>query len=100
MYGASDELLARTRFTNDENRRIARCRALDHRQHGTHRRVLRDDLGRGVDAGELRVEILILLGELPLLPGAPDEYIDLRHAVWLRHVVVRTELHRSDCRLD
>src|SRR5690242_7203253 len=46
------------------------------------------------------MQILVFLRELPLLPRAPDEDIDLGHAIRLRHVVVCAELHRGDRGLD
>ena len=46
------------------------------------------------------MQILVLFGELSLLPCTLDEYIDLRHAIRLRHIVVSSELHRRDRCLD
>ena len=65
-----------------------------------HRRVLRDDLGRRVDAREARLQISVLARELVLLPRAAHEHVDLGHAIRLGHVVVRAELHRGDRRFD
>ena len=77
-----------------------RRHAAEQRQHRVHRRVLRDDFRRRVDARQPRLEIAILARELMLLPRAPHQHVDLGHAVRLRHVVVRAELHRGDRRLD
>ena len=100
MYGAGDELFPRAGLADDEHRRVAHRCALDDRQDRTHWRVLRDDLGSAVHPRQPRVQVLILLGELALLPGPPNEYVDLGHPVRLRHVVVGAELHRRDGGLD
>src|SRR5207253_9064067 len=92
VNGARNELLSGSRLADDAQRRITHRGALHDREDDAHRRVLRDNLRRGVNAREPGVEVLILLGELAFLPGAPDEYVDLRHAVRLRHIVVGTEL--------
>ncbi len=70
------------------------------RQHRVHRRVLRDDFGRRVDARQPRLQIPVLARELMLLPRAAHEHVDLGHAIRLRHVVVGAELHGVDRRLD
>ena len=64
------------------------------------RRVLRLDLRGATDALELRLEQDVLAREATLLPRATHEHVDLGHAIRLRHVVVRAELHRADGRLD
>src|SRR5205823_11428389 len=49
---ACDELLTRARLAGDEDRGVADRGALDDGEHGAHWRVLRDDLGCGVDTGK------------------------------------------------
>ena len=100
MNRAREQRLARARLAGDQHRRIGRRDALEQREHRVHRRVLRDDFGRRVDARQPRLQIAILARELMLLPRAPHEDVDLGHAIRLRHVVVRAELHRVDRRLD
>jgi hypothetical protein len=46
--------------------------------------VLRDDLRRTAGALELRLQQHVLAREATLLPGAPHEDVDLRHAIRLR----------------
>ena len=77
-----------------------RRHALDQREHRLHRRVLRHDLRRCLDARQPRLQQRVLARELVLLPRAPHQHVDLRHAIRLGEVVVGAELHRVDRRLD
>ena len=100
MQHVRDELLPRARLAGDEHRRVARRDARDHLEHRLERRVLRLDLRGAADALELRLQQHVLARQPTLLPRATHEHVDLRHAIRLRHVVVRAELHRADRRLD
>ena len=69
-------------------------------EHRLQRRVLRGDLRHATGAIEPRLQHDVLAREAALLPRAPHEHVDLRHAIRLGHVVVRAELHRADGGLD
>ena len=97
---ARDQLLPRPRLAKDEDSGVAARNALDQRKHRLHWRELCDDFRLRLGQRQPLVKQRVFAGELALFIGASHHHIDLRHAVGLREVIVRAELHGADRRLD
>ena len=95
-----DQFLPRAGLAGNEHRAVAGRHLRHDVEHRLERRILRHDLRCTARPLELRLEQYVLAREPALLPRAPHQHVDLRHAIRLGHVVVGAELHRTDGRLD
>jgi hypothetical protein len=95
-----DQLLAGTALAHDQDRHVGSRDLASQLEDGLHDGAGRDDLRELLAPRQPGLQADVLHGKPPLLEGAANHDVELGYAARLGEIIVGSEFHRGDSRLD